>query len=164
MERLPERNWPVGERLAGHQVVEGSLRHHFPAVDARTRAHLHDMIGGANGVFVVLHHDHGVADVAQAFERGDHLHVVLGMQADAGLIEHVEHAHQTRSDLRGEADALRFAARKRAGTAVEIQVVEADAEQQRSRRPRISPSTCRPASAPRPDGLRLPRNACSSSK
>ena len=33
-----------------------------------------------------------------------------------------------------------------------------------SSRPRISLSTCRPASAPRPAGLTVPRNACSSSK
>ena len=33
-----------------------------------------------------------------------------------------------------------------------------------SSRPRISFSTCRPASAPRPAGLTVPRNACSSSK
>ena len=89
--------------------------------------HLDDVVGGANGVLVVLDHDDGVADVAQAFERGDHLHVVLGMQADAGLVEHVQHAHQARADLRRQPDALRFAAGKRARAAVEVQIVEADA-------------------------------------
>ena len=52
------------------------------------------------------------------------------MQPDARLVEHVEHAHQPGADLRRQADALRLAARERAGAAVEVQVVEADAEQQ----------------------------------
>jgi hypothetical protein len=38
--------------------------------------------------------------------------------------------HQARSDLCGEPDALRLAARERAGAAVEAQIVEPDAEEQ----------------------------------
>ena len=88
------------------------------------------MIGGADGVLVVLDDDDGIADVAQALERGDHLDVVLRMQADARLVEHVEHSHQPRPDLRGQPDPLRFAAGKRARAAVEVQVVEPDPQQQ----------------------------------
>ena len=101
-----------------------------PAVHARPRAHLDDVIGGADRVFVVLDDDHRVADVAQALERRDHLDVVFGMQADARLVEHVEHPHQARADLRRQADALRLAAGERARAAVEVQIVEPDAEQQ----------------------------------
>ena len=85
------------------------------------------MIGGADGVFVVLDDDDRVADVAQAFERGDHLHVVLRVQADAGLIEHVEHSHQSRPDLRGETNPLRLTAREGARTTIEVQIVQSDA-------------------------------------
>ena len=92
--------------------------------------HLDDVVGGADRVLVVLDDDHRVADVAQALERRDHLDVVLRVQADARLVEHVEHAHQARADLRRQPDALRLAARERARAAVEVQVVEADAEQQ----------------------------------
>ncbi|MEI2718847.1 MAG: hypothetical protein V9E87_01700 [Gemmatimonadales bacterium] len=42
------------------------------------------------------------------------------------LVEDVEHADEARADLRGEADALRLAARERAGRAVEREVVQAD--------------------------------------
>jgi hypothetical protein len=82
-------------------------------------------------VLVVLDHDERVADVAQALQRRDHLHVVLRMQADTGLVEHVEHTHQPGSDLRGQSDALGLAAGQRAGAAVEIQIVEPDPEKQR---------------------------------
>ena len=46
------------------------------------------------------------------------------MQADGGLVEDVEHAHQGRADLRGQADALRLAAGERAGAARKGQVVK----------------------------------------
>src|ERR1019366_1276101 len=59
-----------------------------------------------------------------------HLHVVLRVQADARLVEHVEHPHPARADLRGQPYARRLAAGKRAGAAIEAQVVEANAEQQ----------------------------------
>ena len=36
--------------------------------------------------------------------------VVALVQADARLVQDVEHAHQARADLRGQADALRLAA------------------------------------------------------
>ena len=130
IERLPERNCPVGDALHASTSVERALHHHLAAVHARARAHLDDVVRGANRVLVVLDDDHRVADVAQALERRDHLHVVLRMQPDARLVEHVEHAHEPRADLRREPDALRLAAGERARAAVEVQIVEADAEQQ----------------------------------
>src|SRR3546814_17670472 len=56
--------------------------------------------------------------------------VVALVQADGGLVQHVEHAGQSRADLRGEADALALAARQAAGAAAEGQVVEADVDQE----------------------------------
>ena len=137
--RLPDRNWPVGDalHLSTSSIVPCTTTR--AAVHARAGPHLDDVIGGANRVLVVLDDDHRVADVAEPLERGDHLDVVLRVQADARLVEHVEHAHQPRSDLRRQPDPLRFAARERAGAAVEAQVVQADAEQQ-TRGGRGSPS------------------------
>jgi hypothetical protein len=80
----------------------------------------------ADGVFVVLDDEDGVAQVAQLFEGLDEAVVVALMQADGGLVEDVEHAAQARADLRGEADALAFAAGERGGVAVERKIVEAD--------------------------------------
>ena len=52
--------------------------------------------------------------------------VVALVQADRRFVEHVEHAHEPGADLGGQADALRLAARERAGGAVEREVVEPD--------------------------------------
>jgi len=43
------------------------------------------------------------------------------VQADGWLVENVENAAQLRSNLRGEADALAFAARKCGGGAAQLQ-------------------------------------------
>src|SRR4029077_15294031 len=56
--------------------------------------------------------------------------VVARVQADAGLIENVENTAKTRADLRGEANALSFAAGERGGGAIETEIAEADGEQE----------------------------------
>ncbi len=70
--------------------------------------------------------EHGVAQVAERFEDVDEALRVARMQADRRLIENVERADEVRAERRGELNALRFAARKRRGKALERQVVEAD--------------------------------------
>jgi hypothetical protein len=50
----------------------------------------------------------------------------VGMEADRRLVQDVAHATQVGSELRGEADALRLAARESVGAAIEGQISEAD--------------------------------------
>ena len=88
----------------------GAVADHLAAVDACARADVKDIISLADGLFVVLDNDHGVARVAQVFERGQKAAVVALVEADGGLIKHIEHALQARTDLACEADALAFAA------------------------------------------------------
>ena len=74
----------------------------------------------------MLDHEHGVAHVAQRFQRLEQPRIVALMQADRGLVQHIEHAGQARADLRGEPDALALAARQRAGGAGEREIIEPD--------------------------------------
>ncbi len=110
--------------------IERSLSYHMTAVNTWSGSHLDDMVGSTDGIFVVLHHDHAIADIAQLLEGGDHFDVIARMQANARLIQHVEHTHQPRTDLRGEAKSLVFAPRKGGRPAVQVQVVEADSYEQ----------------------------------
>ena len=97
--------WPR-EEGAGHRAVRvrDRLRAPFgddvPAVLARARAHVDDPVGAAHHLLVVLHHEHGVAEVAQTLERADQAVVVTLVQPDRRLVEDVEHAHELRADLR----------------------------------------------------------------
>jgi hypothetical protein len=84
------------------------------------------VVGGADGVLVVLDDQDGVAEVAQAEEGGDQAVVVSLVEADARLVEDVRDADEGRADLGGEADALGLAAGQGHRRAVEGEVAEAD--------------------------------------
>ena len=88
------------------------------------------MIGAVDRLLVVLDHDHGVAQVAQALQRVEQPAVVALVQADGGLVQHVHHAGEPRADLGGEPYPLRLAAGERIGRAVERQVVQAHVHQE----------------------------------
>src|SRR5467141_461980 len=80
---------------------------------AGARTEVDNEIGAADGVFVVFDDEDGVAEIAKLFERAEKASVVAGVEADAGLVENIENAAEARADLRGEANALGFAAGKR---------------------------------------------------
>ena len=110
--------------------VHGALGHHGAAVLAGARAHVHDVVGRAHGALVVLDHDHGVAQVAQALQGGDQALVVALVQPDRGLVEDVQHAHQRRADLGGQPDPLRLTAREGRRGALQRQVAHAHVVQE----------------------------------
>ena len=56
--------------------------------------------------------------------------VVTLMQADARLVEDIEHAHQARADLGRQADSLCFTAGKRGRRAIEREVIQSDIDQE----------------------------------
>ena len=122
----------AGEVLAGdrggvgHDLGGGAVGHEEAAVFAGAGAEVEDVVGFADGVFVVLDDEDGVAEIAQGFEGGDEALVIALVEADGGLVEDVEDAAEARADLGGETDALAFAAGKGGGGAVEAQVAQAD--------------------------------------
>ena len=99
-------------------------------MDAGAGADVEHVVGGADRVLVMLDHDHGVAEVAQALQRLEQPRIVALVQADRRLVQHIEHAGQAGADLRGEADALALAARQRAGRARQREIVEPDVDQE----------------------------------
>ena len=125
-----------GEVLAGygggvrHDLGGGSVGHDDAAVLPCAGADIEDVVGLAHGVFVVLDDEDGIAEVAQAFERGDETLVVALVQADRWLVEDVQDAAQAGTDLGGEADALAFAAGEGGGGAVEREVAEANVDEE----------------------------------
>ncbi|WDT81381.1 MAG: hypothetical protein MPW14_06440 [Candidatus Manganitrophus sp.] len=68
-------------------------------------------------LLVVLDDDDRVAEIAQAPQRFEQALIVALVETDGRLVQHIEHAGEAGADLRGEADALAFAARERAGAA-----------------------------------------------
>ena len=93
-------------------------------------AEVDEVVGCAHRLLVVLDDDDGVAEVAQLPERGEQTRVVALVQSDRRLVEDVEHADETRADLRREANALRLAARQRLRGAAEREIVESDVDEE----------------------------------
>ncbi|MDT4850806.1 hypothetical protein FQZ97_849670 [compost metagenome] len=106
------------------------MRHDFTAVLASARPHVHDPVGHADHVFVVLDDDDAVAEIAQVLQGADQAVVVALVQADGGFVQHVHHAGQARADLAGQADALRFPAGDGVGAAVQGQIIQAHVVQE----------------------------------
>ena len=104
--------------------------HHLTAVHTGTGADINNPVCRSDGVFIVLDHYERVAQIAQRNEGVDQAAIVALMQTDAGLVKHVQHAREPGADLRGQADALGFAAGQGAGRASKRQVVEPNAEQE----------------------------------
>ena len=95
----------AGEILAGQAVRVGddlgvgAGRDDLAAAHAGAGAEIDDVVGGPHGVLVVLDDDDGVAHVAQPFQAVQQAFVVARMQADARLVEDVQHADQAAADL-----------------------------------------------------------------
>ena len=118
-----------GQRLSrGFDLFRLALRNQIAAGVPRARAEIHHKIRPANGVFVMLDHQHRVAQVAKVFERAEQPRIVARVQPDARLIEHVEHAAQSRANLRSQANPLCFAAGERSRRALQAQVAQAHGE------------------------------------
>ena len=88
------------------------------------------MVGAENGVLVVLDDEDGVTRGDERSQRSQKEAVVADVEADGGLVEHVADACQARSQLGGETHPLGFSARERRRGARELEVREADLEEE----------------------------------
>ncbi len=126
----------AGQVLAGQRLIAAldvswsALGDDAPAVDAGAGADVEHVIGGADGVLVVLDDDHRVAQVAQPLEGLEQTVVVALVQADRRLVEDIHHPHQAGADLAGQTNALGLAAGQRLGAALEVEIVEPDVDQE----------------------------------
>jgi len=73
----------------------------------------------------MLNDENRVTQITQSQERLDELSVIALMQPDAGLVQHIQHAHELRANLRGQADTLALASRESGGSSCERQIVQA---------------------------------------
>ena len=114
-----------------HQSFERARKHHAPALLAGAQPQIDDVIGDPDHVGVVLDHDHRVALVAELPQDVDQPLVVARVQADGGLVEHIQRADQRGTERGREVDALRLAAGKRRGQPIEGQIFESHVAQKR---------------------------------
>ncbi len=102
--RAPFRGYRNGSRarqilprqrfLILFDLLRRPVRHHVTAQPSRARPQIDHVIGALNRLGIVFHHQHRIAQIAQALERIEQPAVVSRMQADRRFIEHVQHAPQ----------------------------------------------------------------------
>ena len=118
------REKAAGDRIAGCASDRAAVpcADHLAAAHAGAGPEVDHVLGAADGVLVVLDDDQRVALRLELGERVEQDAVVARMQADRRLVEDVADAAQIGAELRGEPDALRFAARQRRRRAVEREI------------------------------------------
>ena len=89
---------PMSRHRMRSQLIGFALRHNFATVTARIRANVDQMIRTLHHFTVVLHYDNRVADIAQVLQCFYEALVVALVQANAGLVQDVEHADEPSSD------------------------------------------------------------------
>ena len=122
------------EGVALEHLRRCALKHHFSSASSSFGTDVYHVVGSEHHIFVVLHHDHGVAGVAQLSERLDETDVVALVKTDRRFIEDVEHIDQLRTNLCGEANALTFTTGEGHRCAREGEIVKTDIEQERETR------------------------------
>ena len=106
------------------------MEDYFPTHAAGFRTHIDDIVGCQHHVLVVFYHNHGVARIAEFLQGVDEAEVIALVKTDARLVEDVEHVHQLRAYLGGQADALALSTRKGYRSTVEREVVQTHIEQE----------------------------------
>ncbi len=101
------------------------LKDHMAAIDPGTGPHVHHVVGGEDGVFVMLHHQHRIAHVPHIHERTQQSFVIPLMKADAGFVKYIEHTGQFRTDLGGQPDSLALSTGQGVGRPVQGQIAQA---------------------------------------
>ena len=76
-----------GQRVGRlHDVFGSAVRDQAAAVASSPGSQIDDIVGSTNRILIVLDHQHGVAKIAQVFERQQQAIVVAMMQSDRWFI------------------------------------------------------------------------------
>ena len=74
----------------GHDLPGRTLSHNLTTMDTCPGTHVQDMVGGQNGVLVMLNHQDRVADIPQMPQGSQQPLVITLMQADGWLVEDIQ--------------------------------------------------------------------------
>ena len=89
-------------------------------------AEVHDPVGALDRVPIVLDDNDRVPLVAEVLEGRDQLGGVAGVEADRGLVEHVDDARELASDLARELDSLGLSAGEGGAWPAQREILEPD--------------------------------------
>ena len=101
---------PPGERVGAAQAGDVAGEADPAAVGAGARPEVDDVVGDGDGLRFVLHHQHGVALVAQPQQQVVHPGDVVRVQADCGFVEDVRDVGEAGAEVPDHFHPLRLPA------------------------------------------------------
>ncbi len=134
-ERCPVIQVAPGEGSARTQSLDRPLEGDRATRSARSGPQVDDVVSDRDDLRLVLHHEHGVALVAEPQQQPVHALDVVGMEPDRGLVEHVRDIGQRRAQMPDHPGALRLTSRQGAGRSLEAQVPQPDLDERVERLP-----------------------------
>ncbi len=109
-----------------HDLLRGAVGHNLTAMDAGTRADIHDPVRSHHRLFIMFDNNQAVAKIPHALHGRNELGIVTLVQADAWLIHDIQDTGQLGADLGSQTDPLTLTAAQRACQSVQSQVIQAD--------------------------------------
>ena len=92
----------TGDRLGClKELLHAAFGHDATSVNSRAWTEVNNVIGAADGFFIMLYHHYRIAKVAQMKQGIEQALIVPLVKPNGGFIEDVHNAHQPRTDLGG---------------------------------------------------------------
>ena len=88
------------------QGAEITLEHNLSAMMACERAYINDLVGGPDDLFIMLHNNDRIPQIAQTKQNTDQALGVARMKTDAGLIQNIHRSDKVASKCGGKVNAL----------------------------------------------------------
>ena len=113
-----------GDGIGLEHLLRCALKDNFSSLASCLRTDIYNPVGSPHHIFIVLHHNNGIAQVAKFLQTVEQTFVVALVQTDARLIEDIEHVDQLATNLSSQTDALALTSRERSRLAVEREIIE----------------------------------------
>ena len=107
------------------------MGHNPAAFTATAGAKVEGVVGALHHIAIVFDHHKRVAEITEFSKSPDELVCVARVQADRGLIQHIEHACQAAANLSRQANALQFTSRQAARRPGHVEILQANVHQKR---------------------------------
>ena len=125
----PRKKGAYNRGIVAGNLVNRALRNHRAAVRTCGRSHFHKVVRGTQDTRIVVNHHHGIAVSDQVAHHAQKAVDIGGVQADGGLVHHVEHASGSVPHRTRELHALALPRGKRGARAVEREVSQSQLQQ-----------------------------------
>ena len=121
---------PFPKTLSGEGVgvvrerLKGAHAENLSSFSSTPWAHFHHAIRSANGVFIMLDNHHGIASRDKFFKGIEQKDIVAGVQADGGLVQHVEDTTEAGAQLSRQPYPLNLSTAQALGGPVQGQIMK----------------------------------------